>query len=96
MVAVLDNLEACVGEIFNIGADTSITTGEGIRILEQVMGQPASLKRVPKRPGDQMQTRANIIKARRILGYDPSTTTKEGLEQQLQWYRERIFGKIDL
>ena len=95
MVAVLGNLEACVGEIFNIGADTSITTGEGIRILEEVMGQQARLKRVPRRPGDQMQTRANIAKARRVLGYDPSTTTREGLEQQVQWYRQQVFGKID-
>lgn len=87
LVAVLDNWERCVGEIFNIGTDTSITTGEGIRIVEEIVGRRVKVDRKPKRAGDQKETRANIEKARRVLGYSPTTTPREGLERTVEWYR---------
>jgi UDP-glucuronate 4-epimerase len=87
LVTVLDNWERCVGEIFNIGTDTSITTGEGIRIVEEIVGRRVKIDRKPKRAGDQKETRANIEKARRVLGYSPNTTPKEGLERTVEWYR---------
>ena len=96
MVAVLHNLDRCVGEIINIGTDTALTTGEGIRIVEEIMGKRARISRVPKRAGDQLRTHANIEKARRILGYNPTTTTEEGLRKEIEWYRRDIFGKMDL
>jgi UDP-glucuronate 4-epimerase len=95
LVAVLHNLDQCVGEIFNIGTDTAITTGEGIRIVEEIIGKPAKIARRPRRPGDQVRTQANIEKARRVLVYNPTTTPREGLEEEVKWYRQHIFGKID-
>jgi UDP-glucuronate 4-epimerase len=96
LVAVLDHWEPCVGEIFNIGTDTTITTGEGIRIVEEIVGKPARIVRGRKREGDQLKTQANIEKARRILGYEPATRPREGLTRQVEWYRQCILGKIDL
>jgi len=96
MVAVLDHLGECAAEIFNIGADTSMTTGEGIRVLEELIGRQALITRVPRRSGDQTRTEADITKARRVLGYFPTTATREGLGQQLDWYRRKIHGKVVL
>jgi UDP-glucuronate 4-epimerase len=96
LVSVLDNWDRCVGEIFNIGTDTSITTGEGIRIVEEIVGRPVRADRKPRRAGDQQETHANIEKARRILGYNPTTAPGEGLERSVEWYRKHITGKIDL
>jgi len=84
------------GEIFNIGTDVAITTGEGIRIVEEIIGKKAKTEPKPKRHGDQLKTHANITKARRILGYNPTITVREGLEKEVEWYKEHIFGKIDL
>ncbi len=95
LVAVLDNLDRCLGEIFNIGTDIAITTGEGMRIVEEIIGQPARIAHQPKRPGDQLKTRTNIDKARKVLGYNPTTTAREGLEKEVEWYKECIFGKVD-
>ena len=100
LVAVLDHadvfhpLEQCVGEIFNIGSDTCITTGEGIRIVEEIIGRPARIEVKPRRSGDQLETHANIEKARRVLGYDPTTPPREGLAREVEWYRQDILGKI--
>lgn len=93
-VAVLENPDKCIGEILNIGSDKEITTAEGIRIVEEIMGKKARRVIKPRRPGDQLRTRANIAKARRILGYDPKTTPREGLEAEVKWYREKVWKKI--
>jgi nucleoside-diphosphate-sugar epimerase len=89
-VAVLDNLDGCHGEILNIGTDSTLTTGEGIAIVEQIMGKSARIVRVPKRAGDQLRTEANIEKARAMLGYDPTTTPMDGLAAQVAWYRDIV------
>lgn len=95
MVAVLRNLDRCVGEILNIGTDTSITTAEGIGIVEEILGRRARIEVKPRRAGDQLKTHANIEKARRMLGYNPTTTPREGLEREVAWYQEHVFGRID-
>lgn len=95
-VLILNNLEKCKGEIFNFGIDSTITTGEGIKIVEEIMGAKAKLDIKPKRPGDQKETSANITKARTILGYNPSTTPREGLKKEVEWYKEKIWQKVNL
>jgi nucleoside-diphosphate-sugar epimerase len=96
LLAVLHNWEKCKGEIFNIGTDATITTGEGIEIVEEILGKPARFVRRPRRAGDQLKTQANINKARRLLGYNPTTRPIEGLAKAVQWYRQHIFGKVNL
>jgi UDP-glucuronate 4-epimerase len=96
LIATLRHWEQCIGEVFNIGNDTSITTGEGIRIVEEIIGKQAKVARQPKRAGDQLRTQANIQKARSILGYSPTAVSREGLAREVEWYREHIWRKIDL
>ncbi len=93
LVAVLDHLDACVGEILNIGTDQVITTGEAINIVQEIMGKTAVIEQRPPRPGDQQRTHARIDKARRLLGYEPKTTPREGLAREVAWYRDEIWGQ---
>lgn len=90
---VLKHPEKCIGEIFNIGSDKEITTKEGITIVEKIMGKKARFDMKPKRPGDQLHTRANINKARQILGYEPHTSLEAVLRNQISWYKEKIFSQ---
>jgi nucleoside-diphosphate-sugar epimerase len=96
LVGVLDNTDDCISEILNIGIDTIISTEEAIRTVESVIGQRAEVATAPRRPGDQLKTHANIGKARRILGYDPATPLREGVEKTVEWYRRHILGRIRL
>jgi nucleoside-diphosphate-sugar epimerase len=56
--------------------------------VEEIIGKKAKIEPKPKRPGDQLKTHANIAKARQILGYAPSTGVREGLEKEVEWYRD--------
>ncbi|HEY0603169.1 MAG TPA: NAD-dependent epimerase/dehydratase family protein [Herpetosiphonaceae bacterium] len=94
LVLALEHVDQCKGEIFNIGSDTAITTGEGIRLIEEIIGKPARLVRKPRRTGDQLKTHANIDKARRVLGYHPTTSAREGLAAEVEWYRQQVLGSF--
>jgi nucleoside-diphosphate-sugar epimerase len=88
LTSVLDRIQDCDGQIFNIGSDVEITTGRGIEIIEQIMGRPANKVIHPPRPGDQLRTCANIDKARRVLGYNPTTKPEVGLKKQVEWFTD--------
>ena len=93
-VAVLDRLDACAGEIINLGSDRETKTGEAIAIVERLLGRKARFEPRPRRPGDQVRTCANIEKARRLLGYAPRTGPEEALRAEAEWFRTKVFGKV--
>ncbi len=86
----VQHYEKLDGEIINLGAEDEHKTGEGIELVEELLGKKIKLKVVPRRAGDQYRTLANIQKARKILGYDPRTSFREGLQMQIDWYRENF------
>lgn len=94
-VSVLDHVDACAGEIINIGSDIEITTGRGIEIVEEILGRQARIRNLPRRSGDQLRTRAEISKAQALLNYQPTTVPETGLVHEVEWYRDEIFGQID-
>jgi UDP-N-acetylglucosamine 4-epimerase len=42
------------------------------------------------RPGDVRHSEADISKAERLLGYQPSHTVQQGLSEALAWYRQHL------
>ncbi len=96
LVSILKNIDKAVGEIFNIGTDVTISTGQGIATVEKVIGRSADIITIPKRPGDQEKTHAHIVKARQILNYNPIIKAETGLAKEVEWYMENIYQKIEL
>lgn len=94
-VLALNDLKKVNGEIFNVGSDKTATTGEGMKIVEKIMGHKAKLKILPRRLGDQFETSANISKIKTILGYTPKVSLEEGLAAEIKWYKEKIFNKVE-
>lgn len=86
-LAALERWDAASGEILNIGSDIESTTGEGLALVEAILGKPARIVRVPKRAGDQLHTHANITKARRLLGYSPETSLEAGLRSEIAYFK---------
>lgn len=86
----LRNYEKLDGEIINLGAEEEYKTQEGIEVVQEILGKSISLEVVPRRPGDQYRTLANIQKARKMLNYNPHTSLREGLQQQVDWYRKNF------
>jgi UDP-glucuronate 4-epimerase len=72
-------------EVFNLGHSDAVTLGELVRGMEDVLGVPASLSQLPDQPGDLPQSWADVTKARELLGYEPRTGLREGLERFVTW-----------
>ncbi len=96
LVLVLKHIDRCVGEIVNIGSDTAVSTGEGIRMIEQLTGRVIAINETAGRAGDQVRTRANIDKARAVLGFDPKFDLYTGLEKQVEWFHTHMAPRLHL
>jgi len=76
------------GEVFNIATGVAATINTLIENMREIMDKK-DLKAVYKDPrtGDIRHSYASIEKARKILGYKPMFSLKEGLTKLLEWYR---------
>ena len=90
VVSVIGKEYLVNGEVINLGTETEHTTQDGIDAVEKVMDMTIKINHVEARAGDQWRTKANIDKARRLLGYNPQTTLLEGVEKQVAWYKENF------
>ena len=87
-IAVLEKLDACKGEIINIGTDKTHTTAECIELVQDILGKKATFDMKPPRPGDQQETSAQIAKAKRLLSYKPKVDLRDGLEKEIAWFKK--------
>ncbi len=87
IVSAIGKETICNGEIFNLGTETESTTAQGIATVEEILQKKIATEKKPPRAGDQSRTKANIDKARKLLGYNPKITLKEGLLAQTEWFR---------
>ncbi len=73
-------------EIINLGSGRTISLTEMIQTIEEVFGKKAIINRLPMQPGDVPQTYADINQARKLLGYNPSISFKDGISKFKDWY----------
>ncbi len=90
IVSVIGKEAVCNGEIFNLGTETESTTAQGIATMEAILNKKITTEQKPPRAGDQSRTKANIDKARKLLGYNPQTSLKDGLEAQTAWFKKNF------
>ena len=80
---------AAVGEIFNIAHGQATGINQLTAIIRQVSGRESPVIHADPRPGEVRHSRANIDKARKLLGYSPKTNLNDGL---LLTWKEVIKG----
>ncbi len=88
LALALDQRARCVGEIFNLGNPTSVSTVEVIALAERLLGRRLHVCQVPERPGDQLHARDHVAKIRDVLGFTPQTTIEDGLARMVAAARE--------
>ena len=76
--------------IFNLGESQTTSLSELITIIEEATGCKAQLDRQPFQLGDVQETYADVNRAKKELGYAPSTTVRDGVHQFVSWYRDQI------
>ncbi|MEI7851105.1 MAG: NAD-dependent epimerase/dehydratase family protein [Kiritimatiellales bacterium] len=75
-------------EIFNLGNSKPENLMDFIKTLSDALGVKPKMEMLPMQPGDVPVTFADVSKARKKLGYDPSTPISKGLPEFVKWYKE--------
>lgn len=73
-------------EVFNLGNHRSEKLGLLIDLIETTLGRKAERILLPMQPGDVKETWADISRARARLGFNPSTTLRQGVPRFIEWY----------
>ena len=86
-------LRACTapdasGEVINVATGGRISLNELFRVLKTLTGATVEPTYAETRAGDVRDSQADIGKARRLLGYEPSVALDTGLEQTVAWFRK--------
>lgn len=75
-------------DIFNIGNHKSEKLLDVITVLAESLGVKPKMEMLPMQPGDVYATYASIEKLNKAVGYEPTTTIKDGIPVFAKWYRE--------
>ncbi len=76
-------------DIFNLGESETVPLRGLIDALEKVIGKKALINQLPEQPGDVPLTCADISKAKRLLGYRPTTKLEQGLPKFVEWFQQQ-------
>ena len=74
--------------IFNIGNNNPVKLIEYIHAIEKALGKEAILDLLPLQPGDVPDTFADSTALEQAVGYKPSISVDDGVQQFVNWYRD--------
>lgn len=82
--------ERAEGEVLNLGNQDEISVLDLARAVMEVLGVERELVFEPLPEDDPRRRRPDITRAREILGWEPTTPLREGLEKTIPWFREQL------
>jgi nucleoside-diphosphate-sugar epimerase len=74
------------GEIFNVGGGQPKTVNDVYRAVSDAMGVSVEPTYTDKRAGDVRHTKADISKARDLLGWEPKANWDEAVKATVEWF----------
>jgi UDP-N-acetylglucosamine 4-epimerase len=95
LAAAAENREA-VNQVYNTAVNARTSLNQLFEMLRSRLAREIPHVRDAKpvyrdfRPGDVKHSQADISKAKRLLGYDPTHTVEQGLDTALAWYKGNV------
>ena len=75
-------------QLYNIGNSQPVKLTDFIDAIEHKLNKKAEKIMMPMQPGDVYKTYADVSDLKTNLGYQPSTSIKEGVSKFIDWYVE--------
>lgn len=79
----------CAGRVYHVAAGVETEIGALAELMLDVTGARVSIEHRPPRAGEVRRNFARIDRARRELGFEPTTFLEDGLRETWRWFRER-------
>lgn len=85
--AALDRIDVSHGQAFNIGGgmENSLSLLELFAMLEDIAGTKLNFIKLPPRESDQRVFVSDLAKAKKILGWEPAVSARDGVRRMVEW-----------
>ena len=96
MLALTTENQEALNQIYNTAFGERTTLNQLVAYLKEFLGElDEAIKDIepthgPNRVGDIPHSLASVDKARRLLGYDPQFSMRDGLREAVKWYWENL------
>ena len=96
MLALTTDNQEALNQIYNTAFGERTTLNQLVAYLKEFLGElDEAIKEIepthgPNRVGDIPHSLASVDKARRLLGYDPQFSMRDGLREAVKWYWENL------
>jgi UDP-N-acetylglucosamine 4-epimerase len=96
LLAATATKPGAVGQVYNVALGIRTTLNQLFAVLRDRLlpTYPQLRDFAPAyrdyRSGDVRHSPANIEKAGRLLGFEPSHTVEQGLDEALEWYKQNL------
>ena len=89
-LAAVTQIDKAKGQAFNIGGgfSNSLSLLELFSLLEELSGVTLQYSKLPVRESDQRVFIADLSKARKLIGWQPSVSCREGVARMLEWVEQ--------
>src|SRR5688500_9378524 len=74
------------GEVFNLATNNRTSLNQLLATLKKILGSNVEPIYRETRTGDVHDSQADISKAQKLLGYQPTVGLEEGLRKTVDWY----------
>ena len=78
------------GEVVNIACGEAVTINQIIGMINDIVGKDVTPVYAPRRPGDVKHSLADISLAKKVMGFEPVISFREGLKLAADWYRDNL------
>lgn len=79
-----------LGSAYNIGGGSRRSMNDVLGLVGEILGSPVERQYHGRQAGDARDTAADIRRARRDLGFEPSGDLETGLRAQLEWQQASL------
>jgi UDP-glucuronate 4-epimerase len=78
--------------VLNLGRGDPVLVADFIVAIEALVGKKARFVDRPMQDADVAYTHADVGQARKLLGYQPKVSVREGVDRLWAWYRSAVLG----
>jgi dTDP-glucose 4,6-dehydratase len=90
VTGLLALLDSSVTGPVNVGNDEELTMLEVAQLVLELSGSSSGITFRPRPTDDPSQRRPDLTVARRDIGWQPTTSIRDGLIPTIDWFRQRI------
>jgi len=99
LLAATTTRAEAIGQVYNVACQTRTSLNQLFGLIRKrlisELPQLRSYKPIYQdfRAGDVRHSEADITKARRLLGYNPTHTVEQGLDEAIGWYQQQPWSE---